>query len=305
MPRRGSSNRALTDETVRRALLYALQLGMEWEIDRAAYEDGAVVLGHVVKHLERHRKRRAELRTKALAAELVEPIMERLTVEKGGHCSRTETRSALTRWLKRVGISVTDLQVEELLEAPPTNAGARIRTHRERITAKLAEVIRSNSRLVTTSQSDFEKTVAVANGGTENLGRLGNLALLERAASDVMAGGHETLLYLTQLLELDAATGRRILGQLSLQQIDDDMSARREAANLHADGRRAKAALHGTGQPGPATGRAPSVGKKGEARKASKQQGTHGTTAIPTKASGAVEEGALTKAAVEGAKRTE
>lgn len=241
-PHRSPRVAALTDKSVQRAVRYLLQLAMEWESDRAAYEDGAAVLAHVSELLEAHRKRRAAMKTKALVAELVAGIMERFQLEDLGEVYRYETCRTVVKWLRRVGIERSEEEVKALLADPPVRRGARTRTRREHLLGKLAE-------LVGASQSDFEKLVNVVERAKENPGRLGNPLLHERAATDSMAGQHEMLVFAMDTLGIDVPTGREIVRLLSLEQIHEDGAGRRHAATLLADGQRAKAARRGARSP--------------------------------------------------------
>ena len=237
MPRKPSARTAaLTDDSVRRALRYVLELGLEWQIDRAAYEDGAAVLANVAALLENHRERRVTLRRKALLAELVGPLMELLEQQAQGGISRVDMATKATKWLRRAGVHCTEQQAASVLDTtPPRTNEARARTRRERLSAKLAE-------LVGASPSDFEKTVDVAARATENPGRLGNALLRERAAVDGMSGRNETLVFVMGVLDIDAVTVSKVMKLLPREQMDEDVAERERAATLLAAGLQLKAA---------------------------------------------------------------
>jgi hypothetical protein len=233
MPRRASPrSAALSDYNVLRAIRYMLQLGLEWRADRAAYRDGAAVLAVVAERLEEHRQRRLALKRKAQLAELVPTIMERLEEQERGYVYPSETRNAVMRWLKRVGINCTEHQVKALLELKPRQH-ARERTRRERLTAGLADLIGA-------SQSDLEKAVDVASRGKENAGRLGNAMLHERAAMDRMSGPHDMLNLAMDAIDMDVSTRSAIQRLLSLDQIKLDEADREQAAKYLRDGSAAR-----------------------------------------------------------------
>lgn len=225
-----ASSLAFTDEDLHRAVRYLLQLAIEWQTDRAAYEDGAAVLERVVTLLNEHRARRQSLRRRADVVELVEPIMDRFRGEDANHYPRSQTCETVSKWLRRRGIILTTAEVRKLLERPARH-GARKRTRKERLLDQLAE-------LAGTSQSEFEKLLAVIEYGKPKAGKLGNELLHERAARDRSPSTTEMLFYVLDALDIDVAIGQRIAALMPVVHLEDDVADRSDAADILKEGSR-------------------------------------------------------------------